>query len=357
MGKRTYIIAEAGVNHNGSLDTAFELVEHASLAGADAVKFQTFNADNLVSKSMPKVGYQKKRTNSYESQYSMLKKLELSASSHRELYKYSQSLGIKFLSTAFDSDSLKFLVNDLQLDKLKVPSGEITNGPLLLEYARTQRELIVSTGMATLNEIESALGVLAFGFIAKGRPSRRAFKNAYASALGKSMLQKKVTLLHCTTDYPASPDQINLEAIGGMRKALGLNIGYSDHSEGIVISIAAAALGACVIEKHFTLNKSFQGPDHLASIDPLELKTMVESIRIVDRALGNGEKLPQISELKHRNFVRKCLVAAKDLNPGDVYSEGNITAKRAGSGRSPMDYWDILGSEIKAKLKKDDPIP
>ena len=348
------IIAEAGVNHNGSQDMAFKLVDAAVEAGADAVKFQTFKAESLVTKDAAKAEYQKKTTSAEESQYLMLKRLELSHEVHRELFQYCVSKNIQFLSTAFDLESLYFLVGDLGVETLKIPSGEITNAPLLLAHAQTGKNLIVSTGMTTLDEIEDALGVIAFGLTKKTSPSKSAFKVAYQSEYGQESLRKKVTLLHCTTEYPAPPEDINLRAMQSMQDKFSLKIGYSDHSKGIAIPIAATAMGAVLIEKHFTLDKSLPGPDHKASLVPGELKLMVDSIRIVEKALGDGNKIPQPSELKNRDIVRKSLVAAENIKQGEVFTEDNVALKRPGTGKSPMDYWDLLGSESKRTYQAED---
>ena len=343
--KPVYIIAEAGVNHNGRRDMAFQLVDVAVEAGVDAIKFQTFKTENLVIKNTEKADYQKQRTSADESQFAMLKRLELSYEVHHELVSYCKTKGIQFLSTAFDSESLNFLVNGLMLRTLKIPSGEITNGPFLLEHANTGCDLILSTGMSTLGEIEEALGVIAFGLMYGGNgeePSRRLFQEAYMSTKGQQLLHKKITLLHCTTEYPAPPEEINLNTISTMHNAFGLPTGYSDHSAGIVVPIAAAALGVSLIEKHFTLDKTLYGPDHEASLNPDELKEMVGAVRLVEQVMGSGVKCPTPSELKNRNIVRKSLVAGSDIGKADLFSEDNLAIKRPGTGRSPMEYWDIL---------------
>lgn len=355
-----FIIAEAGVNHNGSRDRAFKLVDAAIEAGANAVKFQTFTAKNLVTKYAAKAGYQKQTTNADESQFVMLKRLELSHDAHRELITYCEKKGIRFLSTAFDLDSLGFLVNDLGLRTLKVPSGEITNGPFLLEHARSGCDLIISTGMATLGEVEEALSVVAFGLVqgtnSSVQPSREVFQQAYFSSKGQQLLKRKVTLLHCTTEYPAPMEDINFKAMQTMRSTFGLKIGYSDHSEGITVPIAAAALGALVIEKHFTLDRALPGPDHKASLEPNELKEMVIAVRMVEQAMGNGLKDPMPSELGNRDVARKSLVAADDIKKGDIFTEENLAIKRPGTGRSPMEYWDILGATAQNDHSKDEVI-
>jgi len=358
--KPIYIIAEAGVNHNGSSEIAFQLVDAAVEAGADAVKFQTFKAENLVTKSADKAEYQKKTSGAAESQFDMLKQLELSYEIYHQLIDYCSNKGITFLSTAFDTDSLQFLVVDLGLTTLKIPSGEITNGPLLLKHAMTGCDLILSTGMATLGEVEEALGVLAFGLLAdegnQEKPSREAFQQAYCSAQGQELLKEKVTVLHCTTEYPAPPEEINLNAIVTMKEAFGLKTGYSDHSEGITVPIAASAMGATLIEKHFTLDKALPGPDHKASIEPDELRQMVTAIRMVEEVMGNGVKEPMPSEIKNRLVVRKSLVASEMIQEGEQFTEQNVTIKRPGTGKSPMEYWDLFGTESSRNLQIDDQI-
>lgn len=342
MMKPVFIIAEAGVNHNGVAEIAFQLVDAAAAAGADAVKFQTFKSEKLVTKTATKAEYQKKATDLDESQYEMLKKLELSHDNHHKLKNYCEKKGIQFLSTAFDDESLDFLVSEIGISTLKISSGDLTNGPLLLAHARTKCDLIVSTGMATLDEVEAALGVIAFGLTENQSPSLTAFRAAYLSEDGQRLLKEKVTLLHCTSEYPAALEDINLNAMLTMSKAFGLKVGYSDHSEGIAVPIAATSLGAILIEKHFTLDKSLPGPDHKASLSPDELSNMVTAIRQVEKALGSYTKKPTKSEIKNRNIVRKSLVAISNIYKGDVYTKDNITAKRPGDGVSPMEYWDYL---------------
>lgn len=340
----TLIIAEAGVNHNGNEELAFELVNAAHRSGVDIVKFQTFKAKNLVTEYAKQANYQVANTQKEESQLAMLSRLELCYDVHHQLIKHCQSLGIEFLSTAFDSESLDFLVNELKLKRLKLPSGELTNAPLVLEHARTGCDLIVSTGMATLTEIEMALGVIAFGYLDKNNtpPSLLAFQKAYASKEGQEILKEKITLLHCTTEYPAPMEEINLRAMDTLGHAFGLSMGYSDHSEGITIPIAAVARGATLIEKHFTLDKNMEGPDHKASLEPNELTAMVQSIRQVEQALGSSIKTPTISELKNKAVARKSLVAATKIKAGSSFTEDNLTIKRPGNGISPYEYWDML---------------
>ncbi len=340
----TLIIAEAGVNHNGDEALAFQLVDAAHQAGADIVKFQTFKAKNLVTEQAKQAEYQVTNTQKEESQLAMLSRLELSYEVHHQLVQHCQSLGIEFLSTAFDSESLVFLVQDLGLKRLKLPSGELTNAPLVLEHARTGCDLIVSTGMATMAEIETALGVIAFGYTAErdAEPSMQAFQEAYASALGQQALKEKVTILHCTTEYPAPMEEINLRAMDTLGGAFDLPAGYSDHSEGITIPIAAVARGAVLIEKHFTLDKNMEGPDHKASLEPHELAAMVTAIRQVEVALGSRVKSPTVSEVKNKAVARKSLVAARAIKAGEAFDADNVTIKRPGSGQSPYHYWDLL---------------
>jgi N-acetylneuraminate synthase len=340
------IIAEAGVNHNGKRELAFELVDAAATAGADIVKFQTFQAKNLVTRTVAKAEYQKQNGND-EVQYDMLKQLELSRELHFELMDHCAKCGIDFLSTAFDIESLEFLVKEIGLKTLKIPSGELTNGPFLLAHSVTGCDLILSTGMATLNEIEEALSVIAFGMIRGENPCRKAFQSAYLSQEGQELLQQKVTLLHCTSEYPVPAEHVNLQAMDTLRKSFNLNVGYSDHSQGLAVPTAAAALGATIIEKHFTVDVTLSGPDHKASLPPHQLKELVNSIRTVELAMGSGVKEPFQGEKVTRKVVRKTMVAACEIREGDIFSRENIDVKRAGAGRSPMEYWDLLGKTSK----------
>ena len=338
-----FVIAEAGVNHNGERDMALALVDAASDAGADAVKFQTFKADALVSAGAEKSKYQKQATDPGESQLEMLERLELSHDLHHQLFNHCEEKGIRFLSTPFDAGSLRFLVDDLKLDTLKISSGEITNGPLLLQAGESGCNIILSTGMSTMDEIAEALGVLAFGLTGSGEPSLGAFQESLASDQGKRALTEKVTLLHCTTEYPAPFFDANLKAMDTMRDAFGLRVGLSDHTPGIAVPIAAAAMGACVIEKHFTMDRTLPGPDHKASLEPGELKEMIAGIRAVEQALGDGVKQPQPSEVKNLDRARKSLVTLKPVKAGEAFTEDNLGVKRPGGGASPMEYWDKLG--------------
>ncbi len=350
------IIAEAGVNHNGSAELAFKLVEAAHDAGADIIKFQTFKAKSIVTSQALQADYQVANTGKRETQLSMLSRLELSHDLHFELLEYCKTLGIEFLSTAFDSESLNFLVHELGLKRLKIPSGEITNAPLLLEHAATGCELIVSTGMATLGEIEAALGVIAFGYIRQedSKPSQEAFQAAYLSQYGQQELKEKVTLLHCTTEYPAPLRDINLSAMNTLGSAFNLPVGYSDHSDGVLVPIAAAARGAVVIEKHFTLDKNLEGPDHRASLDPDELQDMVRSVRAVESAIGSGCKGPVSSELNNKAAVRKSLVAARDISFGQPISSEDIAVKRPGIGQSPFEFWNVQSRPASKDYREGD---
>jgi N-acetylneuraminate synthase len=350
----TLIIAEAGVNHNGSEKLAFELVDAAFSAGVDIVKFQTFKAKKLVTAKAKQADYQVKNTKKIESQLAMLSRLELSYEFHHDLVKYCNKLGIEFLSTAFDEDSLEFLVKDLGLKKLKIPSGELTNAPLVLQHALTGADLIVSTGMATLAEVESALGVIAFGYLARPNliPSPEAFQAAYFSTEGQELLKGKVTVLHCTTEYPAPMPDINLKAMDTLGSAFNLAVGYSDHSAGIEIPIAAVARGAVLIEKHFTLDNNMEGPDHKASLEPEELKAMVSAIRNVELAIGDGVKGPRPSEIKNKAIARKSLVAGKNITKGEMFNVDNLLVKRPGDGLSPYNYWELLGKKATDSYKE-----
>ncbi len=352
---KTTVIAEAGVNHNGNADMAFALVDAAVAAGADIVKFQTFKADQLVTRKAPQAAYQVAAIGE-SSQYEMLKRLELSEDLHFQLIDYCKANNIRFLSTAFDHVSLDFLVQQLQLDTLKIPSGEITNGPLVLAYARSGANLIISTGMATLQEVADVLGIVAYGFTDKSgvSPNRDSLLRAIQSEDGQAALRQKVILLHCTTEYPAPFDEINLRAMDTLAREFGLTVGYSDHSEGITIPIAAVARGATLIEKHFTLDKTLVGPDHRASLEPDELTAMISAIRTVEASLGDGIKMPTQSERGNLVSARKSLIAANDIAAGDLLTADNISIKRPGGGISPMAYWDILGTRSSKAVRAGD---
>lgn len=348
------VIAEAGVNHNGDPVIAMELIDVAAAAGADIVKFQTFKAANMLVKNAEKAEYQKKTSGDDENQFEMLKKLELSCDVHFQLANYCSKRNIKFLSTAFDEESLQFLTESLKLNRLKIPSGEITNGPFLLKHAQSGCDLILSTGMSTLVEIKEALSVLAFGFLAHEAPSIQAFRSAYESQEGMHVLQEKVTLLHCTTNYPAPYEDINLRAMQTLRETFDLNVGLSDHSQGIIVPLIAAGLGACVIEKHFTLDRNMSGPDHSASLDPAELSQMIREIRVAEKILGNGKKEAQPSEMPNIAIARKSLVAGREIKKDELFNEKNLLSKRPGNGISPMKYWDVLNTPSKNNYKADD---
>lgn len=354
---RVYIIAEAGVNHNGSLALAKQLVDVAAKAEADVVKFQTFHAEKVISKSAPKALYQTKTTDKSESQLEMVKKLELDEAAHLALIEHCRRRGIQFLSTPFDLDSVDLLANTLDLPRLKIPSGEITNGPLLLKAASTGKPVILSTGMSTLGEIETALGVLAYGYTQKAStPSLAAFQKAYYSEKGQRALQKNVVLLHCTTEYPAPFADVNLRAMDNLHTSFGLPVGLSDHTQGLAIPIAAVARGATVIEKHFTLDRNLPGPDQKASLEPAELKAMVQSIRQVEEALGSLLKIPATSEIKNKNIARKSIVAACNIKAGEIFTSANLTAKRPGAGLSPMLSWELLGKKAERDYQADEVI-
>ena len=340
-----FIIAEAGVNHNGSVKLARSLIDAAADAGADAVKFQSFRADELVSRSAPRAAYQGENLGGNETQYEMLRKLELSFDDQREIAAYAAKCQIEFLSTPFDIASLEFLVRDLGLKRIKLGSGDLTNAPLLLAAARSGADVILSSGMASIEETLTALDVLAFGYVA-GRnesPSVGALRGARESPQARGVLRQRVTLLHCTSEYPTPPADVNLRAMDALREATGLRVGLSDHTEGIAIPLAAAALGAVVIEKHFTLDRSMAGPDHRASIEPADLKELVRGVRDVEHALGSGVKGPVPGELSTRAVARRSLVAGASIHAGDRFTPENLKVKRPGTGVPPILYWEYLG--------------
>lgn len=326
---KIFVIAEAGVNHNGSMDIAKKLVDVAVMAGADAVKFQTFKAENLVCKDARKAEYQMETTDQAESQFDMLKKLELTPEMHVQLMAYCKQKDIKFLSTPFDIDSLHYLV-ELGVDIIKLPSGEITNYPLLREAGKTGKKIIISSGMSALQEVRDAVQVL------------------------KSSGGSDVTVLHCNTEYPTPYVDVNLRAMLTIKESLGIPIGYSDHTQGIEVPIAAAAMGAAVIEKHFTLDKNMEGPDHKASLEPNELQRMVRAIRTVENALGDGEKEPSESEKRNIDIVRKSIVANCDIEAGELFTENNLTTKRPGTGINPMRWEEIIGQSAKRNFSADE---
>jgi N-acetylneuraminate synthase len=355
MPDAVFIVAEAGVNHNGSLDLAKKLVDIAADAGADAVKFQTFKANQLVTRTATKAEYQLANSGDSESHHEMIKRLELNDAAHYALIQHCEAQKIEFLSTPFDIDSLEFLATRCNLSRLKFSSGDITNAPLLLEAARIGKPVILSTGMSNLGEIETALGILAFGYCGSDeQPSAAAFERAYGCAKGRRVLQERVTLLHCTTEYPAPFADINLHAMVTMGRAFGLPVGYSDHTTGIAVPLAAVALGATLIEKHFTTDRRLPGPDHQASLEPQELKEMVRSIRDVEAALGSPVKMPVASELKNRLIARKSLVAARDIQKGERFTHENLAIKRPAGGVNPTLYWEMLGKMADRDYRQDE---
>lgn len=317
---RTLIIAEAGVNHNGDMNIARKLIDAAAHAGVDYVKFQTFKTENLVSTNAPTAEYQKNATHE-TSQFAMLKRLELSEAQHYELIDYCQSKGVKFLSTAFDLDSIDLLAS-LNLDLWKIPSGEITNYPYLAKIARFGQPIIISTGMCDHADIENALNAL----------------------LENGAKKENITILHCNTQYPTPIEDVNLRAMLNIGNTYGVKVGYSDHTAGIEVPIAATALGATVIEKHFTIDKTMEGPDHKASLEPHELSAMVAAIRNIEKALGNGIKCASSSEIPNKAIARKSIVAARHIKQGEALTQDNITVKRPGNGISPMRWNEVIGT-------------
>ena len=332
MRGATLIIAEAGVNHNGRIETAGQLIEIAAEAGADLVKFQTFSADRLVTGSASKADYQLETTSTSESQHEMIRKLELSREMHEELIAHCKKCGVGFFSTGFDPQSVDLLA-ELGLDRFKIPSGEITNLPYLRHIGQYGKPVILSTGMARLGEIEAALEVLE----ASGTPRERG------------------TVLHCNTEYPTPMADVNLKAMLAIRDAFGVQVGYSDHTLGIEVPIAAVAMGATVIEKHFTLDRNLPGPDHRASLEPDELKAMVQAIRNIELTLsGDGLKRPSRSESKNLEIARKSLVALVPIKAGDLFTEANLGVKRPGSGISPMRWDDFIGRPANRDYQADE---
>lgn len=356
MGE-VFVIAEAGVNHNGSLSLAEKLIDVAVEAKADAVKFQTFKTELCITKTAKRADYQKAEGQA-DTQFDMVKKLEMSQDDFRYLYRYCERRGIQFLSTAFDITSLEFLAEELQQPSIKIPSGDVLNGPLLLAAARTGKQILLSTGMCNLGDIEQALGVLAFGFLEDGSvpQSHEIFKDMFSSEQGWQMLRSRVSLLHCTTEYPAPFKDVNLKAMQTLGTAFDLAVGISDHSMGIEVPIGAVALGATVVEKHFTLDRDMEGPDHKASLNPDDLASMISAIRNISISLGDGRKFPRQSEIKNIEIARKYIVAARPIKAGQVIAEGDIIAKRATKGISPIFYWDILGSTSDRDYMIDDVI-
>jgi N,N'-diacetyllegionaminate synthase len=326
-----FIIAEAGVNHNGSLDIAYQLIDAAVQSGADAVKFQTFKADNLVSKNARKAEYQKKIIGNKETQYQMLKKLELDYSVHQSLVDYCQKAGIVFMSTPFDLESIEFL-DSLRMQIFKIPSGEITNLPYLRKIGILNKKVILSTGMAELSEVGDAMNVLTESGTRK----------------------ENIIILHATTEYPCPMDEVNLKAMQTLESAFGVGVGYSDHTMGIEVAIAAVALGASVIEKHFTLDRNMEGPDHKASLEPDELKSLVSAVRNIEKALGDGIKKPSKSEEENKSVARKSIIAIQSIKKGDMFSEKNIGVKRPGTGITPMRWDEIIGQIADKDYQEDD---
>lgn len=331
MKQHTLIIAEAGVNHNGDMQLAKRLIDEAAAAGADLVKFQTFNASRLVTRNAKKADYQTQTTDSSESQHAMLQRLELSETMHHELIAHCASRQIAFFSTGFDIECVDLLVR-LGQEQFKIPSGEITNLPYLRHIGQLGKKIILSTGMATMGEIEAAIDVLEQA----GTP--------------RSML----TLLHCTTEYPTPMAEVNLRAMQSLRAAFGVNVGYSDHTQGIEVAIAAVAMGASVIEKHFTLDRTLPGPDHQASLEPAELSAMVAAIRNIETALGDGIKRLTPSEARNKPVARKSLVASRAIKAGEVFTAENLTAKRPGSGISAMSWDELLGKKAQRDFAPDE---
>ena len=353
---KTFLIAEAGVNHNGSIELAKKLIDAAVMAGADAVKFQSFVASSIVTAGASKAEYQITNTGSKESQLEMLKKLELSHSQQRELHQYCQRSGIQFLSTPFDTASLNFLTADLGLETIKVGSGELTNAPFLFEVARLAKNIILSTGMSTIDEVADALGVIAFVMTDSKNPSMSSFKSALASSEGRKAVTSKVTLLHCTTDYPTVPSDVNLQAMLTLREKFDCQVGFSDHSVGIHLAVAAVAMGATVIEKHLTIDRDLPGPDHKASLEPNEFKNLVDQVRDLENAFGDGIKRPTEVELKNKKIARRSLVALKAIKTGDVFTSENVSIKRPGTGRSPFEYWSLLGTKATSDIAENEVI-
>jgi len=354
--KKTYIIAELGVNHNGSLDLAKKLIDAAVNCEADAVKFQSFCAESLVIDAAPKAAYQNRNDPRFASQFELLKSLELNFSGQAQLAQYAAEKKIEFLSSAFDLESLLFLNQTIGVTKFKIGSGEISNLPFLFEHAKLGKAILLSTGMSTLEEIDLALSVLALGYCCPGEtsPSLAKAKAIYGKEEAKKRLRENVTLLHCTSNYPAHLNEINLNAMETMQQGFNLNVGYSDHSLSAIVPIAAVAKGACVIEKHLTLDTGMQGPDHKASLCPQQFKAMVCDIRTTELLLGSSEKYPVPSELETRLVARKSLVAAKAINAGELFDKNNLTIKRPGTGLAPAFYWKLIGLQARKSYSPDE---
>jgi N-acetylneuraminate synthase len=352
-----FIIAEAGVNHNGSVDTAKELIHAAAKCGVDAVKFQTFQATSLIARTAPKAAYQVASGPENEGQLEMVRALELPRTAWKELVAHCNAEGVRFLSTPFDAASLRLLVDDLQMPIVKIGSGEISNAPFLLDVARTQLPVILSTGMSTLGDVEEALGIFAWAWTGEsGAPGRDSFMRARYTDEGQRSLRAGLTLLQCVTEYPTPFDAVNLRGMDTLRQAFGLPVGFSDHTLGWAVPLAAVARGATVIEKHFTLSQSMEGPDHRASLEPDQMRAMVEAIRQVEACLGSPVKGPSRVEWGNRGVARRGLVAARDLPAGHVIAPADITSKRPANGLAPMDYWDVVGRRLRTALSEESPI-
>lgn len=351
-----FIIAEAGVNHNGSLDMAKRLIDAAADAGADVVKFQTFKAELLATAQAPKARYQVANTTEDGGQLAMLRALELKLEDHHALIEHCRQRCIRFMSTGFDPQSLAFL-GTLGMPAIKIPSGDITCAPQLLQAAQLRQRLLVSSGMSTLTDLEGALAVLSWGLLHDGQPSAQdEIDSCYFSAEGQDALQRHVTLLHCVTQYPAPAESVNLRAMDTMAQAFGLPVGYSDHTLGIEMSIAAVARGATVIEKHFTLDRTLPGPDHLASLEPGELKHMVQAIRNIEAGLGTSHKLPVPAERPNRAVARRSVVARRPIVKGEPLTLDMLDSKRPGNGVSPMDIWSLIGRPAARDFAPDEQI-
>lgn len=350
------MIAEAGVNHCGSVEIGMQLIDAAVAAGADIVKFQSFNPSAVISSRAPKAEYQIRTTGDDETQLQMVEKLKLSDQDQQKLLSHCKKRGIHFLSSPFDVPSVEFLIDKLQVDAIKIPSGEITNALLLVAASRRKRPIYMSTGMSTLSDVEQALAMLAFGYTVDSEeiPSISDAYAALRTPQGIGALRENVTLLHCTTEYPTPCNQVNLRAMASLRASFRLPVGLSDHTNGINIAVAAVALGATVIEKHITLDRNMEGPDHAASLEPQEFKALVDAIREVEQALGDGVKHPQPSELKNMAVARKSIVAARDITRGERYSPRNLTVKRPGTGVSPMRWYEALQREAPRDFQKDE---
>ena len=330
MNNKTLIIAEAGVNHNGEIKLAKKLIDEASHSGADYIKFQTFKAETLVTKKAKKAEYQEKLTAGKESHYDMIKKLELNRDDHFELIRYCKKKNIQFLSTGFSIDDIDFLLS-LNIPFIKIPSGEINNLPYLRHISQFHTPVILSTGMSTMSEVKNAVNLLT----------------------QDSLSKKDITVLHCNTEYPTPFSDVNLNAMISIKEELNVRVGYSDHTLGIEVSTAATALGASIIEKHFTLDRNLPGPDHAASLEPDELRLLIRSIRNIEKALGNGLKEPSHSEMKNISVVRKSIIAKRAIKKGELFSEKNLTVKRPGNGISPMKWDDFIGKVARESYEKD----